>query len=88
MLEAWLRSGRLIDLIVVGMLVETLLLFVYARRTGRGVPPAALLTNMTAGLALMLALRAALAGDPAHVPLWITVALCAHVGEVLARWRR
>jgi len=87
-LEALLRSGRLFDLIVVGMLIEGAGLLAFARRTGRGVPPAQLLTNLAAGICLMLALRSALAGPFWMTTVWIVGALIAHLGEIATRWRR
>jgi hypothetical protein len=55
-------TGRIVDLILVLMVLETVVLAGRHLLTGRGIPPASLLTNMAAGACLMLALRAALTG--------------------------
>jgi hypothetical protein len=53
--------AAIVDFAIAFALVETLVLVLRHRRTGRGIPPADLLPNIAAGLCLMLALRAALA---------------------------
>jgi len=50
----------LVDFAIAVAIVETLVLVLRHRRTGRGIAPADLLPNIAAGLCLMLALRAAL----------------------------
>jgi hypothetical protein len=51
----------IVDFAIAVAIVETLVLVLRHRRTGRGIAPADLLPNIAAGLCLMLALRAALA---------------------------
>ena len=55
-----LGVGAIVDFAIAVALVETLVLVLRHRRTGRGIAPADLLPNIAAGLCLMLALRAAL----------------------------
>ncbi len=61
----------------------------YHRRTGRGIAPHDLFPSLGSGLALMLALRAALV-DAAW--MWVAGALLAagvaHVADMLRRWNR
>lgn len=82
-------SGRIIDLVLAIVVVETLCLAAFRLRTGDGLPVAALVVNLLSGAALMLALRAALvqAGW-----IWVAVPLCAsfvvHLGDLALRWER
>jgi hypothetical protein len=81
-------TGRIIDLILGLMVLEGIALAVYHRRTGRGPAPVAVLANLLAGAALLLALRAALAGaDWPSVALWLGAALLAHLADLGRRWR-
>jgi hypothetical protein len=84
-----LADGRLLDAVISLLLLEIAGLLLWHRRTGAGPPPGALLPNLLAGLCLMLALRAALAG--AH-PGWLALALAgagaAHLLDLRARWPR
>ncbi len=78
----WLASGRLVDLALAVLAVEAAWLGLLQRRVlGRAPPVAAWLPNLLAGVALLLALRAALTGAIAWVPLWLTAAFAAHVVE-------
>lgn len=87
-IEAWLASGRLVDLVLAGMLLEGVGLLLYRRMTGRGIDAADLITNLAAGAALSLALRGALVGPLASVPVFLVCALIAHVANLRERWRR
>ncbi len=88
-LDGLLRPG-VIDLILLGVIVEAGVLLALRRRTGRGVPARSLLANLAAGASLMLALRLVLAGDrsSAWVLAWLAVALLAHVADLALRWER
>lgn len=69
-------SGRIIDLILAGVLAEAVLLLVLCRGLRRFAPFAA---TLAAGAVLMLALRAALTGAPwPTVAGWMFVGLVAH----------
>lgn len=81
-------SGRVVDLILVLTALEALALIAYHRRTGRGVAPADLFTNLLAGIFLMLALRAALTGSGWRpIALCLAASLAAHVTDLSRRWR-
>ena len=86
-IEAWLASGRLVDLVLAGMLLEGVGLLFYRSRTGRGVAPLELITNLAAGAALVLALRGALVGPMGSVPVFLVLSLIAHLANLRERWR-
>jgi hypothetical protein len=84
----WIASGRVLDLIVAGMLLEGAALLAVWRFRGRGVAPGDLLPNLFAGICILLAMRAGLAG------LWwpfmstpLLAALVLHVSDLRRRWR-
>ncbi|MGH1589815.1 hypothetical protein ACRBEV_17555 [Methylobacterium phyllosphaerae] len=83
---ALFASGRIVDGILLLVAGEALLLAWLCRRGGPSLP--ALLANLASGAALMLALRAALAGSG-----WIAVAgfllagLVAHLADLGLRFR-
>ena len=80
-------SGRIVDLIVAGMALEALILLAYRFRTGRGIAARDLLVNLAAGLCLMLALRAALAGAGwGLVAAPLAAGLLAHLADLRCRW--
>ena len=82
-------SGRIVDLIVALVAVEAIVLLVYAHRTGRGIAPIGLLSNLAAGLFLLLALRTTLLDQSWFlVASLLTAALLAHVIDLSHRWRR
>jgi hypothetical protein len=80
-------TGRIVDLILMLMIAETLVLVGHHHLTGRGISTMRLLTNMAAGACLLLALRAALSGASWGV---IAVALGAafgmHALDLRSRW--
>lgn len=81
-------SGRIVDVIVALVALEALLLVALRLRFGRGPTPAALLSNLASGAALMLAVRAALTGaDWPIVAAWLLAALLAHLTEMMIRFR-
>jgi RsiW-degrading membrane proteinase PrsW (M82 family) len=82
------QTGRIVDLVLALMVVEGVLLAIYHRRRGRGIPAAGLVANLLAGGCLLLAVRAALthAGWPV-VSLWLAAALLAHLADLRSRWR-
>jgi hypothetical protein len=81
-------SGRLVDLILIVVVLEAAALLLYWRQAQRGIAPFDLLPNLCAGVFLLLALRASLAGGG-----WMTASLClaaaglAHLIDVRRRWR-
>lgn len=84
----WFASGRIVDAILVMVAVEALVLTAVAARRGRGPRGARLFWNLAAGAALLLALRAALAGAAwPWAAAALAAALLAHVLDLHARWR-
>jgi len=82
------ESGRIIDAILVLVAAEAAVLVALHLRTGRGPAPSALLSNLAAGLFLLLALRAALADlSWVWVALPLAAALAAHVSDQRLRFR-
>jgi len=82
-------SGRVADLVLLVLILESVALLLWHRRTGRGLPPAAILGLALPGVALVLALRAALtgAGWP-WVAMALTSAFAAHLFDLWLRLRR
>jgi hypothetical protein len=86
-LEHWYASGTLVDGVITLTAVELLALWVFHKRTGRGLAPADYLLNGLAGLSLMVALRGAL------TPLWGLMAIglmlagVAHYADLVLRAR-
>jgi hypothetical protein len=80
--------AAVIDLAVLLTVLEGMGLIVYRRRTGRGIPAAAFVPNLLAGLSLMLALRCAVHGAAGWVPVWLVCAGAAHLVDVGRRWRK
>jgi len=81
-------TGHIVDAILGLVLLEALVLLIYARRTGRGIAPRALLPNLAAGGCLLLALRSALVDAPLLLTAaWLMVALLAHLADLGQRWR-
>lgn len=82
-------SGRIVDLIGGVMVLEALALGAYHAATGRGIAPLDLVVNLLAGVALLLALRAALTGAGWQVVAGVlAVAGLLHVADLARRWRR
>lgn len=78
--------AAIVDFAIAVAIIETLVLVLRHRRTGRGLAPGDLLPNIAAGLCLMLALRAALAQAGW---VWIVAPLAASgVAHVLDLRRR
>jgi hypothetical protein len=81
-------NGRIVDLVLGLVVLEAVVLLVYAHRTGRGVAPVGLLTNLAAGACLLLALRGALVDAPWEwTAACLTAALFAHLADLGHRWR-
>lgn len=81
-------SGRIIDIIILLVIIETAALFALHRFTGRGPRPQALLPTLASGLLLMIALRAAIADLHWElIALPLSLALVAHLLDLAQRWR-
>jgi hypothetical protein len=79
-------SGRIVDLILLFMAVEGLLLVLAKSRTGVGLSLRGAVSVLMPGLGLLLALRAALAGqDWTIVALFLFASLVAHIADLRLR---
>jgi hypothetical protein len=82
-------SGRIVDLILGLMVLETAVLAGHHKLMGRGIPTSSLLTNMAAGACLLAALRAALTGAEWSVTAGaLAAALVMHLLDLRSRWNR
>ncbi len=83
------EAPALVDLVLIVTVTEGVVLALLYRGTGKGLSAAAAARMLLPGVCLMLALRAALAGDVwPFVPLALTAALIAHLADLRGRWRR
>ena len=79
-------SGRIADIVIGFMLVEMAVLLGLRGRMRRRLPVGEFAASIAAGLALVLALRSALAGSSWHlIALWLAAALAAHLGHLSLR---
>jgi hypothetical protein len=87
MLEDLIASGRVVDVIMVFMGLEALGLWIYHRRTSLGPAPGDVAIMLSAGLCLLLALRAALTGaNWAWIAIFLVASLVAHLADLRRRW--
>jgi len=83
-----IASGRVIDVIIALMLAEAAVLWLYRRRTGRGLAVADIGINLVAGGSLMFAVRAALTdAGSGWIAVCLATALLAHLADLAHRWR-
>ncbi|GJE28571.1 hypothetical protein [Methylobacterium organophilum] len=88
-MEGLFASGRIVDLILVLVVAETLGLVWLRRVLGRGPSLPALLPSLLAGVGLMLALRAALLGSAwTSIAPWLALSLLAHLADLALRFAR
>lgn len=88
MLQSLFKSGAIIDLILLFMVVEVIALLVWRRLTGAGVAPSALLPFLAAGVCLMLAVKFALTGQHwTHVAMALGGAFIFHLTDIVFRWK-
>lgn len=83
MIESFVASGHAADLVLAIMALEAIILSVYLRRKGlsRSIP--GFMAALLAGAALVLALRAALAGgDLGVIALCLGASFIAHLAEI------
>lgn len=84
----FIRSGAIVDFMLVFVAVEVIVLFGLYRFRSVGIPPIALLLNIGAGTSLMLALRSTLYGHGwPMIALWLVSALIFHVSDLAYRFR-
>ena len=86
-LPDWLSAERAVEMAIVFTLAEAAALTLWHRRTGRGLAPRHWLPMLSAGLCLMLALRATAAGG-ALLPVAVALAAAglAHAVDLARRW--
>ena len=85
LIESLVRDGTvaLLALAILGIELVSVLLF------SPGVGRLQLLANGLSGMALILALRAALIGqDALWIALWLALGFAAHLGDLIGRLRR
>lgn len=88
-LSSIITSGRIVDVMVLFVVLEVIVLVIYWRRTGRGVPTIPLLANIGAGGSLMLALGATLKGySTSLIAACLVASLIFHVTDLAIRWKR
>jgi hypothetical protein len=81
-------SGHIIDLILVGMVIETFAVIALRSKFGRGPIPSSFVSNVLSGAFLLLAVRSALTGTN-----WTLIALCLlaalvwHIVDLIFRFR-
>ena len=86
-LAALVKSGRIVDVILVLTVLEVVALVTWHARTGRGPAPAAVIGNIAAGLCLLAALRIALAdGWWGWIAAALLGSLLAHLFDLSRRW--
>ncbi len=84
---SWFASGRVVDCILAFMIVEIAVLIGIRKTTGRGPRALNLIVSVLAGAALLLALRAALTGQPwTVVAAFLGLGLPAHLWDLARRW--
>jgi hypothetical protein len=81
-------SPLAVDAIIAAVVVQGVLLSLYAMRTGRAVPPASLVATLAAGGFLLVALRTVLAEAWwGWTGLALLGSLAAHLLDLKLRWR-
>jgi len=81
-------SGRVFDLILIGMALEAFGLVAFYRIRGHGVRPARLLPNVLSGMCLLLAMRVGAGGAWwGWVSLSLLGALAFHLVDLGRAWR-
>lgn len=87
-MQEFVASGRVLDLLIAGMVAEGIGLVAYHRLAGRGVAPGRLLPNLFSGACLLLAMRVGLGGAWwGWVSLALLGALAFHVVDLARAWR-
>ncbi|MEO3471067.1 hypothetical protein AAFN86_04305 [Roseomonas sp. CAU 1739] len=81
-----IQSGRVADLVILCLVLETAVLGLYRWRTGRGLTGKAITMLVLPGMMLALALRAALTGAPwTWIVISLGAALLAHLADLHCR---
>jgi len=86
-MTALFASGRIIDWILAGMILEGCVLAALYGRSGRGVAPRLLLPNLASGMCVLLAMRLVLGGAWwGFVSAALLFALIFHVRDLTGKW--
>jgi hypothetical protein len=81
-------TGHIVDVVLALTVAEWLVIVAYQRRTGRGIAAFDLLSNLLAGIFLLLALRGALVNAWwGWIALPLIAALLAHLNDLRRRWK-
>jgi len=81
-------SGRVLDLILIGMALEAIGLVLHHRVTDRGIRPSRLLPNLLSGMCLLLAMRVGAGGAWwGWVSFALLGALVGHLVDLRRAWR-
>ena len=87
-MDTLFAKGHIVDLILAFMALEAVVLILYRRKTGFGIVPSDLLSNLLAGIFLLLALRCALVqAGWGWIALCLGLALFGHLADLKGRWR-
>jgi hypothetical protein len=85
-MEEFIRSGRIADVILVAIAVETLLVGIYLWRRGQGLALVSFAASALAGGSIVLALRAVLRESGwLFVAIYLGAALLAHLADLALR---
>ena len=88
-MSGFFTEGRVFDLVLVCLVAEAALLTLLRRRSGRGLPLLDLAGFLGAGLGLVIAARAAVAGASwVWIAGGLTLALVAHAFDLARRWSK
>ncbi len=86
-MTALFSSGRIIDWILVGMVLEGCALAAVHGRMGRGVAPRVFLANLLSGMCVLLAMRLVLGGAWwGFASAALLAALVFHVADLAGKW--
>ncbi len=81
-------SGRIIDWILAGLVLEGFALAALYGRTGRGVAPRVLFANLGSGMCVLLAMRLVLGGAWwGFASAALLFALIFHMVDLTGKWR-
>ena len=87
-MEELINNGKIVNLMLAFVVLEVSALLAYRYLTGRGIAAVPLLSNIGAGVSLMLALRAQLTGAGwMAVAGFLLLSLVFHVTDLVVRWR-
>jgi len=87
-IQSLFETGRIFDIVLATLAIEGVVLWLYNRRTGRGLAPPALVSFLLSGVFLVAAFRASTLGAAwVWTALFLTLAFAVHLAELRGRWR-